>query len=85
MYSQRQSFLCFDVDCADFCCVLTQNYLTKIVRIPWRVYYKINRQIPHLLHCFPHSSKKLSYIFRRIRGMEQAIWDAVFPFHRNDF
>ena len=34
IYSQRQKFFPFVVGCADFCCVQTQIYLAKIVRIP---------------------------------------------------
>ena len=39
-YSQRQKFFPFVVGCADFCCVQTQIYLAKIVRIPRRGYSK---------------------------------------------
>ncbi len=40
IYSQRQKFFPFVVGCADFCCVQTQIYLAKIVRIPRRGYSK---------------------------------------------
>ncbi len=46
IYSQRQSFLSFVAGCADFCRVLSQNFLAKIVRIPRGAYSKRQLFLP---------------------------------------
>lgn len=58
-YSQRQKFFPFVVGCADFCCVQTQIYLAKIVRIPRRGYSK--RQL--FLSFTIESCDELRFIF----------------------
>ena len=49
-YSQRQKFFPFVVGCADFCCVQTQIYLAKIVRIPRRGYSKRQLFLSFTIH-----------------------------------